>query len=302
MRKLAVIVAMSLTLSWSAASAGASGLTLKQWSRQYGPKVTTLAHSLIALMGGGTNTKVMVICVSLTREVARDRKLPSPPGAASTWHHVLSGLSAFARGCVNGRGKRLSKPTLAASERAGNAFGRMIGYMAAEGVPLGKTLLAKLTAAIKTHNATKKPAPTTTTVPSHGVGSVNTIHSVTGTYSVQLTQILDPAQPATPTFTTPKTGDRYVATVFTITDTGTQQVSDDANSDASIIGSDNQSYSPIFSNVAGCTNFNNGEYQLTPGESVSGCVVFEVPATVTVARVQWSPTSGFSSNFVQWTG
>ncbi len=91
--------------------------------------------------------------------------------------------------------------------------------------------------------------------------------------TITLTAIEDPAKGAYQ-YTVPDPGKRFVASKFTIVGkTGT--FSDDANSDASLIGSDNQTYSPDFSNVAGRTNFNNGTYTVTPGQTSVGCVAFQ---------------------------
>jgi len=143
-------------------------------------------------------------------------------------------------------------------------------------------------------------AATTTTKPVAHTGSTLTLSTVDGqTYSVALKQVIDPAQ-GSDQFTTPDPGKRFVATLFTVTNTGTKALSGDANNDASVIGSDNQSYSADFNNVAECTNFNSGSVQLGAGESVTGCVVFQVPTGVTVAKVQWAPSSGLANDFGEW--
>jgi hypothetical protein len=116
-------------------------------------------------------------------------------------------------------------------------------------------------------------------------------------YKVQAIQVIDPAQGADQ-YTTPNAGDRFVAVVFKITDTGSNQISDDANSNASIIASNDQSYTADFDNVSECTNFNDGEYQLAKDQSVTGCVVFQVPTDLKVTTVEWSP--GFDENFGEW--
>ena len=118
-------------------------------------------------------------------------------------------------------------------------------------------------------------------------------------YSVTLVNVIDPARGADQ-FTTPQSGYRFVATLFRITDTGNGATSDDANSDATVIGSNDQTYSADFNDVAECTNFNSGSYQLDPGQSATGCVVFQVPNGVGVKRVDWSPSGGFGASFGEW--
>ncbi len=104
--------------------------------------------------------------------------------------------------------------------------------------------------------------------------------------TVTLTAVEDPAKGADQ-YTEPDAGSRFVAAKFTLTGkTGT--FTDDANTDATLIGSDNQTYSPDYSDVAGCTNFDAGSYTVTPGETSVGCVVFQVPDAVKVAEIHWN--------------
>lgn len=118
-------------------------------------------------------------------------------------------------------------------------------------------------------------------------------------YTVDLLGITDPAK-GSDQFNTPDAGKRFVAVMFKITDTGHQSTSDAADNNASLIGSDNQTYPTDLSTVAGCTDFNSGQYQLTPGQSSTGCVVFQVPTAVYVKKIEWSPSSGFSNDFGTW--
>lgn len=116
---------------------------------------------------------------------------------------------------------------------------------------------------------------------------------------ITLTQVIDPAQGADQ-FTTPDSGKRFVAVDLSIKNNGHSTYSDDANNDTSLIGSDNQSYTPDFDSVSECTNFDNGQITLAAGESVTGCVVFQLPTGVTAAKVQYTPDSGFSGSTGEW--
>lgn len=98
--------------------------------------------------------------------------------------------------------------------------------------------------------------------------------------------------------TTP--GSHLVAVQFKLTEQSGSD-SDDANSNAVVVGSDGQDYTPTFDQVANGTNFNSGEYNLSAGQSVTGWVSFELPAGVSVAQVQWTPDGGFSDNAATWT-
>lgn len=102
--------------------------------------------------------------------------------------------------------------------------------------------------------------------------------------TVTLMQVMDPAHGTM--YESPTTGDRFVGGKFRIVGvSGT--FSDDANIDASLIGSDNQTYSADFDSIAGCTDFNSGTYTVTSGQTSVGCVTFQLPVGVTIAQIQW---------------
>lgn len=94
---------------------------------------------------------------------------------------------------------------------------------------------------------------------------------------VTLEAIVDPATPQE--FNAPPAGDRLVAAKIRISALGT--ISDDADNDASLVASNDQTYTASFDSIVGCTDFNDGEVRLTSGESLTGCVDFEVPKSVT---------------------
>ena len=127
------------------------------------------------------------------------------------------------------------------------------------------------------------PETTPTTAPVNHVGATLSTSNI----SVNVQQVIDPAT-SDNQFETPNAGYRFAAIKATITDSGTSNIQDDANNDFSVIGSDGQIYSAAFDTILGCTNFNNGEYGLTPGASVVGCVNFQIPTGVVVAKVDFS--------------
>jgi hypothetical protein len=51
--------------------------------------------------------------------------------------------------------------------------------------------------------------------------------------------------------------------------------------------------------TAGVTNFNYGDYNLTPGQTSVGAVAFQVPDGVKVSSIQWGGT--FGSSAATWT-
>jgi len=149
----------------------------------------------------------------------------------------------------------------------------------------------------KSSNTASKQSPSSGNA---GIGSSRVVSNASGVnYKVTLTGIQDPATPAS-SFDTPSSGDKLVAVTFTISATGGGALNGDALLDASIQGTDGQAHQPSINSVAGCTTFNAGSYTIPAGGSESGCVVFEVPTSVKVAEVQWTPSGGFASSFVTW--
>ena len=130
---------------------------------------------------------------------------------------------------------------------------------------------------------TTSPAPPTTQPTGH-IGSTLTVSMqasgvTTANARVTLVKLIDPA-PGADEFSTPDAGTRFVGAEFEIVAVGS--LSDDANNDAAIVGSDERTYQPDdFDSIAGCTNFNFGDVTLAAGGSSTGCVTFELRTGVT---------------------
>jgi hypothetical protein len=132
-------------------------------------------------------------------------------------------------------------------------------------------------------------------------GSTLYVHDFNGNkLGTSATIFGNPATPANQFETAPR-GSRLVAIQLRLTGEGPGTVDSDANSDATLIGTDGQAYTPTFDDIQGCTNFSYGEFTLGRGQSEVGCVVFAVPNGVGINRVTFSLTDG-SVDTVQWTG
>ncbi|MFI5035329.1 MAG: DUF4352 domain-containing protein [Acidimicrobiales bacterium] len=142
----------------------------------------------------------------------------------------------------------------------------------------------------------------TTTRPLPNSSSTISFKDLSGSpYKVTVAALIDPAQ-AADQFTTPDPGKRFIGVKIRILNVGSNQITDDANLNATLVGSNGQTYSADFDSIAGCTNFNSGQYQLNPGQSATGCVVFQVPKAVSITDVEWSPDGGLGGgNFGDWT-
>jgi hypothetical protein len=142
-------------------------------------------------------------------------------------------------------------------------------------------------------------APSPTPSLSGPVGTSYTVTDPNGNkISVTLARLIDPAQGADQ-FTTPQSGSRFVGAVFNIKGiSGT--FSDDATNDATVIGSNGQTYTADFDSIAGYTDFNNGEFSVSAGESSVGAVTFQIPLAVKVSKVEWSANGGFGGAPAEW--
>ena len=147
-------------------------------------------------------------------------------------------------------------------------------------------------AAAVTTTVTSAPitAPPTTTPPVAHVGTTLSLQN--GAEHVTLVKLLDPAQGSDP-YMPPDAGKRFVGLEFQVAIVSSAGTGN-ANNDATLIGSDNQTYTADFGDIAGCTNFNHGIFTLSVGQTATGCVVFQVPTTVQVSKVEWQPAGGFS--------
>ncbi len=149
-----------------------------------------------------------------------------------------------------------------------------------------------------TAGSASSPAPTAHAATAR-VGSYFDVQAGSGdTYRVTLAKIIDPAQGADQ-FSTPDPGQRFVGVVFAIKALRGSPQNEDANSDAAVVGSNGQTYTADFDNIAGYTNFSNGSINVAQGDTTTGVVVFQVPDGVKVTEVQWTTSGGFGST-VQW--
>jgi hypothetical protein len=115
-------------------------------------------------------------------------------------------------------------------------------------------------------------------------------------YDVTLVKVVDPAQ-GSGIFSQPESGSHLVAAVFRISGvSGTS--TDDSNLDASLTGTNGKVYVAAFDTIAGYSNFNAGDFKVTPGQTETGAVSFQVPNGVKVRNVQW--TIGFDASTATW--
>jgi len=98
----------------------------------------------------------------------------------------------------------------------------------------------------------------------------------------------------------PKHGRRFVAALFKLTNNSADGISGDANADADVIASDDQTYSPAHISLTECNGTSGSAYHLASGKSGTSCVAFEVPTNATVQKVQFWPAAGGASKYGEW--
>lgn len=170
------------------------------------------------------------------------------------------------------------------------------------GVTKSSTSPAAHTSTKHSSSGSQQPADNSTTGP---VGSTFTVtdtnqNGATVKYSVTLDKVIQHAAPDN-SFDTAPAGDHLAAAEFTIKGlVGDDQ--DDANNNASVTGTNSQTYNSGIEGVAAGTNFSNGQYNTSPRSVSIGWVSFEVKDGVHVASVQWGPDSGMSDETpATWT-
>jgi hypothetical protein len=118
------------------------------------------------------------------------------------------------------------------------------------------------------------------------LGHALTLKGAHGSVTIQLTRIVDPAIGNNAFL---RSGNRYVATEFRVSNPTAQLVNGliAFNSFTTVVGSDGQTYSADqVDTVSECTSFYNGPNQIVSGQSVTGCVVFQIPGKVSPGKVQ----------------
>jgi len=150
-------------------------------------------------------------------------------------------------------------------------------------------------------------APATPGPPGTTAGSVGTTYKISGTgtdgspavYLITLLRVQDPAAPGNSAGAAGP-GEHLAGAEFMIKDV-TGNATEDANHDTVAQGSDQTTYMPSSSALAAGTNFNGGQFSVSPGDVVTGWIAFQLPGSVKIASIQWSPNGGLSGTSASWT-
>lgn len=107
--------------------------------------------------------------------------------------------------------------------------------------------------------------------------------------TLKLTGIIDPA--TTSNEYVAGQGQKVVALELTITNNSSDYYRSGGTDTVIATGSDGQSYDPVGDPVSSCNHYLIGDgYELSPGGSLSGCIVIMLPKHVSVTKISFTPT------------
>jgi hypothetical protein len=136
------------------------------------------------------------------------------------------------------------------------------------------------------------------TVPNAGIGDTITLASLDGIpVAVTVDAIADPAEAAE--FSDPQDGNRLVAVQLTLTNNGTSNYDDSVENMPSIVTPEGFSYGATLADVTAGQGF-DGSLLLTPQDTRTGWVVFELPSEQPIAKLTLALDSGFGPEAGEW--
>jgi hypothetical protein len=151
--------------------------------------------------------------------------------------------------------------------------------------------------------STSSSTPAASRAAASSAARVGSVITLTGNdagekMAVTVTRVTSHARPATD-MDAPQSGKRLYAVQFRLDDTGSAAYSDSPSNGAVVVDSTGQSYQSSFESAAGCESF-PGTENIAAGDKGLGCVVFEVPITAKITKVQFTLDSGLGPQTGQW--
>lgn len=178
----------------------------------------------------------------------------------------------------------------------------IFGVMLAGGLALsacggnGGSLAAPATSGGSGTTATTSPTTTSPTKPH--VGTTVAVTDPSGNREgVTLVRVVDPATPGQVNTITP--GNQYVGVELKVANTGTTTFEPNPDNATTVLDAAGHQYQVDIGNLSDCPAFDNLA-RLTPGDTIDGCVTFQVPSGTSIAKVQFSPLTAESSQTAEW--
>lgn len=117
--------------------------------------------------------------------------------------------------------------------------------------------------------------------------------------TVTVNQLVNPAAPAQD-FMKPKSGNKFVAVQVTLANVGQAVYSDSPTNGAMLIDGEGQQYRATIYDVREGQSF-GGSATINAGDSRKGMIVFEVPESAKLVKIQFALNSGFADQKGEWT-
>jgi hypothetical protein len=134
------------------------------------------------------------------------------------------------------------------------------------------------------------------------LGSVITLAGIADGEQVTVTavRVINSATSSDSLFA-PTAGERYYAVQFRLDNTGSVGYAQNADFEATVIDSAGKSFTPdLLDTASGCPGF-PATGKISPGSSLTGCVVFDLPTAAAVKDIRYVPDSGQGPQTGQWT-
>jgi hypothetical protein len=116
-------------------------------------------------------------------------------------------------------------------------------------------------------------------------------------FDITLTQVVDPAQGVGKT--KPKSGKRFVAAIFKLSNSQGAGFTVNSNLDADVVGSNGQVYLPNHASLTQCEK-DAVQFQMASGQSPTTCVAFQLKSSISVSKVQFYPAAGSANDYGEW--
>ena len=141
-------------------------------------------------------------------------------------------------------------------------------------------------------------ADPTVTVPTSGIGDTITLRDFDDIpIAITVDAAVDPAEPGD--FSDPEDGNRLVALQLTVMNEGSVNYDDSIGNIAAVVTADGFSFSTAFNDTNEGPGF-DGSVTLTPGDTRTGWIVFEVPTGLNVLKMTAALNSGFGPEVGEW--
>lgn len=132
------------------------------------------------------------------------------------------------------------------------------------------------------------------------IGSTTTLSGESEGEKLEVTLLRFAPHVAGGEYDEPSAGMQYVGMTLRIRNIGSVAYSDSPSNGATVLSASGRPGKTANLTSGECGESFATRVNIPPGEAQEGCIPFEVPEGTEVARVQWTPSSGFSDETAEW--